>query len=80
VHESQSLLWERMVSLTTSFCTYLLPKIQETFPEFGKGKTPEARSPRDAKWPHASHACACLHICTCMLVVFVLDRLGLLLW
>lgn len=44
VHESQSLLWERMVALTPHFCKYLLPKIQDTFPEFGKGKTPEVRA------------------------------------
>jgi Zn-dependent M32 family carboxypeptidase len=44
VHESQSLLWERMVALTPAFCRYLFPKIQESFPEFGKGKTPEVRA------------------------------------
>jgi len=27
VHESQSLLWERMVALSAPFQTYLLPKI-----------------------------------------------------
>ena len=43
VHESQSLLWERMVALTPAFCKFLLPKIQADFPEFGKGKTPEVR-------------------------------------
>lgn len=41
VHESQSLLWERMVALTPSFCRYLLPKIQAEFPTFGTGKTGE---------------------------------------
>lgn len=43
VHESQSLLWERMVALTPAFCRYLLPKVQAAFPEFGKDKTPEVR-------------------------------------
>ena len=43
VHESQSLLWERMVALTPAFCRYLLPKVQAAFPEFGKGKTAEVR-------------------------------------
>jgi carboxypeptidase Taq len=43
VHESQSLLWERMVALSKPFQSYLLPKIQETFPEVTslQGKTPE---------------------------------------
>lgn len=39
VHESQSLLWERMVALSPEFCEYLLPKLRETFPDFGPGKT-----------------------------------------
>jgi carboxypeptidase Taq len=43
VHESQSLLWERMVALSPAFCAYLLPKIQSAFPDFGKGKSPEVR-------------------------------------
>lgn len=34
IHESQSLLWERMVALGKPFQTYLLPKIREFFPEF----------------------------------------------
>lgn len=41
IHESQSLLWERMVGLSRPFASYLLPKIQETFPEFGEGRTPD---------------------------------------
>jgi len=28
VHESQSLLWERMVALSPSFAHYLLPKLK----------------------------------------------------
>ena len=32
VHESQSLLWERMVALSRPFQSYLLPKLQEAFP------------------------------------------------
>lgn len=34
IHESQSLLWERMVALGRPFQTYLLPKIREFFPDF----------------------------------------------
>ncbi|GAQ81313.1 Carboxypeptidase Taq [Klebsormidium nitens] len=34
VHESQSLLWERMVAGGLPFCHYLLPVIKEHFPEF----------------------------------------------
>jgi len=41
VHESQSLLWERMVGLSGPFMKYLLPKIRAHFPEF-----PD-RSPED---------------------------------
>ena len=33
VHESQSLLWERMVALSKPFQEYLLPKLQSFFPE-----------------------------------------------
>lgn len=43
VHESQSLLWERMVALSPAFSRYLLPKVQAAFPSFGEGKTPEVR-------------------------------------
>lgn len=42
VHESQSLLWERMVCLSKPFQHYLLPKIQAAFPDSGfSGKSPE---------------------------------------
>ena len=66
VHESQSLLWERMVALTPGFCRYLLPKIQATFPEFGQGKTPEVRgqsshSPLCSNCPFRDNAGRCLH-------------------
>ena len=33
VHESQSLLWERMVGLSRSFAAYLTPKLQAAFPQ-----------------------------------------------
>ncbi len=33
VHESQSLLWERMVALSKPFQSYLLPKLKEAFPK-----------------------------------------------
>lgn len=33
VHESQSLLWERMVALSRPFQSYLLPKLKEAFPD-----------------------------------------------
>lgn len=39
VHESQSLLWERMVALSPEFCAWLMPRAQAVFPEFGQGKT-----------------------------------------
>ncbi|CAE8624370.1 unnamed protein product, partial [Polarella glacialis] len=32
IHESQSLLWERMVALSLPFSRYLLPKLRESFP------------------------------------------------
>lgn len=42
IHESQSLLWERMVGLSKPFQNYLLPKLQESFPNASfKAKTPE---------------------------------------
>lgn len=33
IHESQSLLWERMVGQSLPFMTYLLRKLREAFPE-----------------------------------------------
>ncbi|KAJ1431609.1 M32, carboxypeptidase Taq metallopeptidase peptidase [Ochromonadaceae sp. CCMP2298] len=42
VHESQSLLWERMVALSAPFQHYLLPKIREFFPTFPTEATPES--------------------------------------
>ena len=33
VHESQSLLWERMVALSPSFSTFLLPELKKSFPK-----------------------------------------------
>lgn len=39
IHESQSLLWERMVGLSRPFCAYLLPKLREAFPELPKDKS-----------------------------------------
>jgi Zn-dependent M32 family carboxypeptidase len=34
IHESQSLLWERMVALSEPFQHYLLPKVRAAFPHF----------------------------------------------
>ncbi|KAJ1428083.1 putative carboxypeptidase [Ochromonadaceae sp. CCMP2298] len=42
VHESQSLLWERLVALNRPFQHYLLPKIREFFPTFPTEATPES--------------------------------------
>ena len=36
VHESQSLLWERMVGLSRPFSAYLLPRMREFFPQVGE--------------------------------------------
>ena len=36
VHESQSLLWERMVALSPPFAQYLLPKLQHHFPDLAQ--------------------------------------------
>lgn len=33
VHESQSLLWERMVGLSRPFAAYLLPLMRQYFPQ-----------------------------------------------
>ena len=35
VHESQSLLWERMVALSLPFSRYLAPKLAAAFPQLG---------------------------------------------
>uniref|UniRef100_A0A7S1WYZ1 Carboxypeptidase n=1 Tax=Tetraselmis chuii TaxID=63592 RepID=A0A7S1WYZ1_9CHLO len=40
IHESQSLLWERMVALSLPFSNYLHPKLAAAFPEMLKGRTP----------------------------------------
>lgn len=39
IHESQSLLWERMVGLSKPFSKYLIPKLQAAFPQFPGNKT-----------------------------------------
>merc|ERR1712048_1092557 len=42
IHESQSLLWERMVGLSLPFSKYLWPKLQAAFPDaFSKERTPD---------------------------------------
>lgn len=42
IHESQSLLWERMVGLSLPFARYLLPVLKKSFPgSFPADKTPE---------------------------------------
>ncbi|KAL6771475.1 hypothetical protein ACKKBG_A26530 [Auxenochlorella protothecoides x Auxenochlorella symbiontica] len=41
VHESQSLLWERMVGLGRPFAAYLLPKIKAAFPQLPQDRTAE---------------------------------------
>lgn len=33
IHESQSLLWERIVGLSKNFCAYIYQQLKETFPE-----------------------------------------------
>lgn len=38
-HESQSLFWERHIGLSESFCSFLLPKLQSSFPEQFSGCT-----------------------------------------
>ena len=42
VHESQSLLWERMVALSQPFAQYLLPKLQQHFPELAQKLSAES--------------------------------------
>lgn len=47
IHESQSLLWERMVGLAVPFWHYAWPKVEAVFPELAaKKKTPEGASLR----------------------------------
>ncbi|KAL4428286.1 hypothetical protein ABPG75_002375 [Micractinium tetrahymenae] len=41
VHESQSLLWERMVGLSRPFAAYLLPLMRQYFPQLPADKTPD---------------------------------------
>ena len=36
VHESQSLLWERMVALSLPFSRYLAPRLSAAFPQLGE--------------------------------------------
>eukprot|EP00242_Pyramimonas_sp_CCMP2087_P016560 CAMPEP_0198204252 /NCGR_PEP_ID=MMETSP1445-20131203/7647_1 /TAXON_ID=36898 /ORGANISM="Pyramimonas sp., Strain CCMP2087" /LENGTH=555 /DNA_ID=CAMNT_0043876041 /DNA_START=119 /DNA_END=1783 /DNA_ORIENTATION=+ len=41
IHESQSLLWERMVCLRPAFSEYLLPKMKASFPQLKQDATPQ---------------------------------------
>lgn len=36
VHESQSLLWERLVALSLPFSRYLAPRLSAAFPQLGE--------------------------------------------
>ena len=40
-HESQSLLWERMVALSPAFARYLTPLLRESFPQLPADLSPE---------------------------------------
>ena len=57
VHESQSLLWERMVALSLPFSKYLAPKLAAAFPQL---PDLQARAPCFAhsnitwEWTHIS--------------------------
>ena len=59
VHESQSLLWERMVALSRPFSAYLAPKLQAAFPQL-PGFQARIRSSHALQgtvpWPHAEGA------------------------
>lgn len=41
IHESQSLLWERMVGLSEPFSQYLTPQLAAAFPQLPKDLKPE---------------------------------------
>ena len=41
VHESQSLLWERMVALGRPFARYLAPKLSKAFPQLSNSLNPD---------------------------------------
>ena len=41
IHESQSLLWERMVGLSEPFSHYLTPQLTSAFPQLTKDLKPE---------------------------------------
>lgn len=41
VHESQSLLWERMVALSEPFAAYLTPLLKKSFPQLPSDLSPE---------------------------------------
>lgn len=46
VHESQSLLWERMVGLSRPFAAYLLPLMRQYFPQASPVPHPPCRARR----------------------------------
>ena len=41
IHESQSLLWERMVGLSEPFSEYLTPQLTSAFPQLPKDIKPD---------------------------------------
>ena len=41
VHESQSLLWERMIALGRPFSRYLAPKLSKAFPQLSNSLNPD---------------------------------------
>ena len=70
VHESQSLLWERMVGLSRPFSAYLLPRMREFFPQVGElcvcvwgggggggGAPPKPPPPSALEWAGPDRGC-----------------------
>ena len=66
VHESQSLLWERMVALGRPFSRYLAPKLAAAFPQLSDKLSPDTlygTSPGINPPPRCIHGVRKPHVC-----------------
>jgi len=78
VHESQSLLWERMVALGRPFARYLAPKLAAAFPQLPPELTPDSlyggRARPCMKLASACHAQAGLCTFACCMAFFLSSK------
>ena len=81
VHESQSLLWERMVALGLPFSRYLAPKLAAAFPQLPDLQVGNSCCARyiDAEWALQEDTQPCLGTARCDLTLYMTSVMSALL-